>query len=140
MGYTPKYFSNEGSSMNNNRINRSFYDNLLTNDKMVDVRAGRLLKRGKPTITHEEYIIRFFTRDIREKKMFEITEEDYKLVLNKNPQVYFVIYDIRAVPWKIRGPRDSVESVNKNIVEKISANFSGIEQILSNFTEYYQGT
>jgi hypothetical protein len=62
-------------------------------------------------------ITRYFAKKINESMFIEINKADYNNLKQHNPQYFWELYLVDALPWDIRGNKDQVTTTNKKLVE-----------------------
>ena len=96
--------------------------------------------KPNPTINDLKngYFIRYFCRRINEEKnYFEINKETYTLLINKDPKYDSNLYTIGSIKWNlIRTSIESVEMINKKLLNLKSMEFPFIETLFTNLNEY----
>ena len=84
---------------------------------------------------------RYFTKKRNQNTYFEISKEDYKLLLSQDNQIQYQLYLPILLSWRISGDKNEVYNTNKNTV-KLTENrlkLAGFTQYFKdNFTQYCQ--
>lgn len=72
-----------------------------------------------PTVQDYELgeITRYFAKKINEPLFIEINKTDYNNLKQHNPQYFWELYLVEALPWDIRGDKNQVNTTNKKLVE-----------------------
>jgi hypothetical protein len=111
----------------------------------------------KPSVvfpTNEDYANGFFTRYFAKRintnpiTIFEISQQTYNDLFNKSPKYNFALYEVTRLPWQITGQLETttengiitrgVRQVNMETVQQANLVFIGIDQYLTDYTEFYQ--
>lgn len=97
------------------------------------------------------YITRFFIQKVNDKKIIEIDESQYNILLSKNKNgINYFLYKPLKLKWKISGPKNDVyknniliksgvENTNKRTLKKVEKQMKGISLYLNNLFEFYLG-
>jgi hypothetical protein len=104
--------------------------------------------------TNEDYANGFFTRYFAKRintnpiTIFEISQQTYNDLFNKSPKYNFALYEVTRLPWQITGQLETttengiitrgVRQVNMETVQQANLVFIGIDQYLTDYTEFYQ--
>ena len=111
----------------------------------------------KPTLvnpTDEDYTNGFFTRYFAKRintnpiTIFEISQQTYNDLFNKSPKYNFALYEVTRLPWQLTGQLETttsngiitrgVRQINMETVQQANLVFMGIDQYLTDYTEFYQ--
>jgi hypothetical protein len=88
-------------------------------------------------------ITRYFARKINEPLFIEINKTDYNNLKQHNPQYFWEMYLVEALPWDITGNKDQVTTTNKKLVELIEykSKWYGFTKYIAlngGFTKFYK--
>lgn len=111
----------------------------------------------KPSVvfpTDEDYTNGFFTRYFTKRintnpiTIFEISQQTYNDLFNKSPKYNFALYEVTRLPWQLTGQLETttsngiitrgVRQINIETVQQANLIFMGIDQYLTDYTEFYQ--
>lgn len=107
--------------------------------------AGKLPQKYTTLPVESDYELgefqRYFTKKRNQNTYFEISKEDYKLLLSQDNQIQYQLYLPILLSWRISGDKNEVYNTNKNTV-KLTENrlkLAGFTQYFKdNFTQYCQ--
>jgi hypothetical protein len=88
-------------------------------------------------------ITRYFAKKINEPLFIEINKTDYNNLKQHNPQYFWEMYLVEALPWDITGNKDQVTTTNKKLVELIEykSKWYGFTKYIAlngGFTKFYK--
>jgi hypothetical protein len=88
-------------------------------------------------------ITRYFAKKINEPLFIEINKTDYNNLKQHNPQYFWEMYLVEALPWDITGSKDQVTTTNKKLVELIEykSKWYGFTKYIAlngGFTKFYK--
>ena len=121
----------------NNTKYRNLKVNIHNNLSKINI-----IPPSKPAPTTDDYKKGYFTRYFCKRvnelvNYFEINQNTYNLILNKNPKYDFNLYIIGNIKWTlIKQNLMSVEVINKNILDLKSKDHPFIETLFTNLNEY----
>jgi hypothetical protein len=89
------------------------------------------------------YFNRYFCTKITESTYFEITQDTYKQLSNKNPKYLWEFYNQAEITWVLTGNIEEVFNKNKAQVQlaSVMSNMPSLgEYFKNNYTKYYKKT
>ena len=89
----------------------------------------------KPTLQDYELgeFQRYFAKQINDLIFIEINKNTYDKLLQNNTEYYWELYYVVSIPWELRGEKNKVEQINRNIVALAELDYS-----LPGFSYYIQ--
>ena len=72
-------------------------------------------------------------KQINDLIFIEINKNTYDKLLQNNTEYYWELYYVVSIPWELRGEKNKVEQINRNIVALAELNYS-----LPGFSYYIQ--
>ena len=85
--------------------------------------------------------VRFFCKKTNEITYLEISKETYNKLINKNPNIFYQLYQPFNINWQLTGDKTQVYKVNKNIVELAMKQYKLPQfnlYLKEDYTKYYQ--
>jgi hypothetical protein len=82
----------------------------------------------------------YFCKKINELKYIEIDKNTYSQLLSKSPQIAWDLYTPLTTLWYLKGEKEKVYTINKNLITLIEKNqkWYGFSQYFKNqFSKYY---
>lgn len=163
-GKTPTYNDFELVPKRNNPTELKEYTNILTNknNRIFNVlnpnanstKQAIHIPSSIMSPTDEDYTNGSFTRYFAKRinndpiTIFEINQQTYNDLFNKSPKYNFALYDIISLPWQLTGQLETttengiitrgVRQINMETVQQANLIFMGIDQYLTDYTEFYQ--
>ena len=124
-------------------LNPTIVDNvplLVTITPSDDLKADDYLRviGGKPPIkklptpyypspTIQDYALgeiqRYFAKKINEYVFIEIDQQTYTSLSQNNPEYYWELYYSVSIPWELKGEKQRVEQINRDVVAQTEINF-----------------
>lgn len=102
-------------------------------------------KQSYPLITEDDYNVgefqRYFVKKANEPKFIEISLEDYRKYINRDPSVMFELYIPIQINWILTGDKEQVYLTNQGIVARAERdnNLPGFELYFKDkFTQFYK--
>ena len=109
----------------------------------VKVGPAPLPPKPAPTLpTKKDYevgqMVRYFVRKGNEPIFIEIQKSEYQKFIEGNPKVQFQLYTPFKLDWVIRGKKDEVEKLNKNItiLKQGQERLFGLVKYFKNYCQY----
>lgn len=106
---------------------------------------GSIPKKFTSLPTEKNYDLgefqRYFTKKRTQNYYFEISQEDYKLLNTKNPQIQYQLYLPIVLSWRLKGTKSEIYNTNKNNVLLLEQNIPlpGFSQFFKDkFDRYYK--
>jgi hypothetical protein len=163
-GKTPTYKDFELVPKHNNITELKEYTDILTNknNRIFNVLKpnANSTKQALPVQSSiinpssEDYTNGLFTRYFAKRintnpiTIFEIDEQTYDDLSLQSPKYNFALYDVISLSWQISGQLETttengiitrgVRQVNMETVQQANLVFIGIDQYLTDYTEFYQ--
>jgi hypothetical protein len=134
-----------------NKIITYEYSNVETliqddyNPTNQNIFVGRLIPSYNPTTpTPLDYNLGvfslYFCKKINELKYIEIDKNTYSQLLSKSPQIAWDLYTPLTTLWYLKGEKEKVYTINKNLITLIEKNqkWYGFSQYFKDqFSKYY---
>lgn len=109
----------------------------------VKIGAAPLPPKPAPTLpTKQDYktgqMVRYFVRKGNEPIFIEIQKSEYQKFIEGNPKVQFQLYTPFKLDWIIKGKKDEVEKLNKNItiLKQGQQKLFGLTKYIKNYCLY----
>lgn len=77
---------------------------------------------------------RYFTKKRTQNIYFEISEDDYGLLLEQNPNIQYQLYLPISLSWRLKGSKEEIYSTNRNTIY-----LTETRQSLPGFLEFFKG-
>lgn len=124
-------------------VERVFYDNVIKDDDVFNLRVTKPLESFTPTISEEDrkigFIVRYFAQRLSDGEVLEISPQAFKSISTKQSEYHYPSYIVGRTEWKISGPVAN-EDINGYIVlgaEEINKSIlSSLEKVLPNIRTY----